>query len=153
MPEIPSRKPESEMNVASEMKHSMMVLAGPRLPSDTRESMLARAARRAGISFRQAKTFFYGEANDPRASVVERVRAAIDKANAGQEAKARAEYEHVREQIALLEQRLAALAADRHGSVPPVRLAGIVADGDLDSPVGQARRNGHLPRLPETGAQ
>lgn len=150
MPESPSRKPESEMNVASEMKHSMMVLAGPRLPSDTRESMLARAARRAGISFRQAKTFFYGEANDPRASVVERVRAAIEKANAGQEAKARAEYERVREQIALLEQRLAALAADAAGEMPSVRLAGVVSDSPVDRPMGEARRGCAVPRLPKS---
>lgn len=132
MPEIPSRKPESEMNVASEMKHSMMVLAGPRLPSDTRESMLARAARRAGISFRQAKTFFYGEANDPRASVVERVRAAIEKANAGQEAKARAEYDDIREQIAVLEQRLAALGSDVGGARAAGDQPGLVRNRALD---------------------
>jgi len=152
MPEIPSRKLESEMNVASEMKRSMMVLAGPRLPSDTRESMLARAARRAGISFRQAKTFFYGESTDPRASVVERVRAAIDKANAGQEAKARAEFEHVRDQIALLEQRLAALAADMDREDAAVGLARFVADGPLDRTVGEARRSGQVPQLPRSGA-
>lgn len=135
MPEIPSRKPESEMNVASEMKHSMMVLAGPRLPSDTRESMLARAARRAGISFRQAKSFFYGEANDPRASVVERVRAAIEKANAGQEAKARAEYDDIREQIAALEQRLAALGADAGCPGPAAGQPGLLRNRALDRPV------------------
>lgn len=135
MPEIPSRKPESEMNVASEMKHSMMVLAGPRLPSDTRESMLARAARRAGISFRQAKTFFYGEASDPRASVVERVRAAIEKANAGQEAKARAEYDEIREQIAVLEQRLAALGSDLGGARAAGDQPGLVRNSALDRAV------------------
>lgn len=120
MPESLSRKPESEMTVAAEMKEAMTVLAGQRLPSDTRESMLARAARRAGISYRQAKTFFYGESTDPRASVVERVRAAINKANTDQEAKARAEYIEISGQIALLEQRLAALAADA-GRPSPAR--------------------------------
>lgn len=81
MTEIPSTKPETEgrvvTSIALEMKHSIVLLAGHRRSSDTRESMIARAARRANISFRQAKSLFYGETRDPRASVVERVRAAI----------------------------------------------------------------------------
>lgn len=40
-------------------------VAGPRSWSDTRESWLARAARRAGISYRQAKALWYGEITDP----------------------------------------------------------------------------------------
>lgn len=46
-------------------KHSMQELvaavAGPRQWGDTRQSWLARAARRAGISYRQAKSLFYGQ--------------------------------------------------------------------------------------------
>ena len=140
------------MNVASEMKRSIVLLAGPRQDTDTRESMIARAARRAGISFRQAKTFFYGETTNPRFKVVERVRAAIENANVAQEAKARAEFERVRDQIALLEQRLAALAADMGGEGAPVRLAGVVKDSALDRPVGDARRSGQVPRLPQAEA-
>ena len=120
MLESSSRKAESEMHVALEMKQSIVLLAGARQPEDTRESMIARAARKAGISFRQAKTFFYGETTNPRSGVVERVRAAIDNANAAQEAKARDEATRIREQIALLEQRLNALAAhsDGEGAAP-----------------------------------
>lgn len=81
MTEISSTKPETEgrvvTSIALEMKHSIVLLAGHRHSSDTRESMIARAARRANISFRQAKALFYGETRDPRASVVEKVRAAI----------------------------------------------------------------------------
>lgn len=78
MPEKYSRNPESVvMSVALEMKHAIVALAGSRMPSDTRESMIARAARRADISIRQAKALFYGEYRDPRASIVEKVRAAI----------------------------------------------------------------------------
>ena len=39
-------------------------VAGPRSWSDTRESWLARAARRAGISYRQTKALFYEEITD-----------------------------------------------------------------------------------------
>ena len=65
------------MSVATEMHQSIRTLAGPRADSDTRETMLARAARRAGITSRQARALYYGEAKDPKSSVVERVRAAI----------------------------------------------------------------------------
>jgi len=140
------------MNVAAEMKQSIVLLAGPRQETDTRESMIARAARRAGISFRQAKTFFYGETTNPRVRVVERVRAAIENANVAQEAKARAEYEHVREQIAFLEQRLAALDANRAGASAPVRLSGIVTNSAVDRPMGEGRHCGQVPRLPEAEA-
>lgn len=40
-------------------------VAGPREWSDTRETWLARAARKAGISYRQCKALFYGEIADP----------------------------------------------------------------------------------------
>lgn len=152
MPESASRKTESEMNVSAEMKRSIVVLAGPRGDSDTRESMIARAARRAGISFRQAKSFFYEETTNPRFGVVARVRAAIENANLAQEAKARAEYEHVREQIELLEQRLAALGADLGGKDAPVRVQGLNRNGSPDRPMGEGRRSGQVPRLPHSGA-
>lgn len=45
------------------------VIAGPLLAGDTRESWLARAARRAGITFRQCKALYYGETSDPKVSV------------------------------------------------------------------------------------
>lgn len=45
------------------------VIAGPKLASDTRESWLARAARRAGITFRQCRALYYGETVDPKMSV------------------------------------------------------------------------------------
>lgn len=44
-------------------------IAGPMLASDTRESWLARAARRASITFRQCKALYYGETADPKHSV------------------------------------------------------------------------------------
>jgi hypothetical protein len=56
------------------------VIAGPKLPGDTGESWLARAARRAGITYRQAKALKYGETTDPKHSVASRVLSAADKA-------------------------------------------------------------------------
>jgi hypothetical protein len=63
--------------IADEMKTSIEQLCGPRDFHDTRESWLARGARRAGISYRAAKAFFYRETRNPRSSDVEAVRAAL----------------------------------------------------------------------------
>lgn len=46
------------------MRELVALVAGPRSWTDTRESWIARAARRAGISYRQAKSLFYGEITD-----------------------------------------------------------------------------------------
>ena len=61
-------------------RDEITIIAGVYQPSDTRESWLARAARKAHISFRQAKAFWYGECTDPRYSVALRVRSAADQA-------------------------------------------------------------------------
>jgi len=61
-------------------REDIAVLAGPYRPSDTRESWLARAARKARISFRQAKSLWYGECSDPKYSVAISVRGAADQA-------------------------------------------------------------------------
>ena len=68
---------ETSSTLIDEMRDAIRELAGPRSFTDTRESWLNRAARRAGISFRQAKAFHYGEAANPRVQDVEKVRAAI----------------------------------------------------------------------------
>jgi hypothetical protein len=47
------------------MRELVTAVAGPRDWADTRESWLARAARRAGISYRQMKAIWYGEITDP----------------------------------------------------------------------------------------
>lgn len=65
-------------SVALEMKRSIVALAGPRTWNETREAWIARAARKARINYRQAKALFYGETVDPKHSVVERVRTAVD---------------------------------------------------------------------------
>jgi hypothetical protein len=64
-------------SIIDEMREAIRELAGPRSFTDTRESWLSRAARRAGITFRQAKAFHYGETMNPRVADVEKVRAAV----------------------------------------------------------------------------
>lgn len=56
--------PEKSYGVLS-LRDLVAKVAGPRQWSDTREAWLARAARKAGISFRQCKALFYGEIVDP----------------------------------------------------------------------------------------
>jgi hypothetical protein len=57
-------------------------VAGPRSWSDTRESWLNRAAKRAGISFRQVKSIWYGEITDKNHRSVRLMRDAAEKYSA-----------------------------------------------------------------------
>ena len=69
-----------EMHALSDEMHDAICrLAGPRDVFDSRERWLERAARRAGISPRRAKAFFYREASAPRVQDVEAVRTAVEK--------------------------------------------------------------------------
>lgn len=123
MPETSSGKPEKPERIAKvtqaaalDMKGAILTLAGPRRDSDTREAMIARAARRAGISFRQAKSLFYGESSDPRNSVVEKVRLALGGRRSSiferQEDIARDEYQTIGADLVALAINLAALDED-----------------------------------------
>jgi hypothetical protein len=104
MPESSDGKTENvTMSVALEMKSSIVALAGARSDCDTRESMIARAARRAGIGFRIAKAFYYGETRNPRSDAVEKVRAAVRQT---QEQRARREAIELANRIATLEAAL-----------------------------------------------
>lgn len=55
-------------------------VAGPMQSGDTRESWLARAARRSRVSYRQIKSLWYGQTLDPRTSVALSVLVAAKKA-------------------------------------------------------------------------
>jgi hypothetical protein len=63
--------------VTEEMRDAIIKLAGERAFFETREVWIARAARRAGITARQAKAFFYKESPSPRHHDVEAVRLAV----------------------------------------------------------------------------
>lgn len=82
MQEKSSDKPEKssgqpEISLATAMRDSLVRLSGPRKWSDTRESWLARGARRAGITVRQAKTLFYMETQNPCGALVYQVQQAV----------------------------------------------------------------------------
>ncbi len=57
-------------------------IAGPMTSHDTRESWLARAARKSRISYRQVRALWYGQTTDPRTSVAMSVLSAAEKARA-----------------------------------------------------------------------
>lgn len=101
--------------VVAEMRESIVFLAGQRDLHATRESWLAVAARKAGITRRQAKSLFYGESPDPRASIVERVRAARGRMANEREGMAREFYRETIDRIAALEKTVAALTEDQSG--------------------------------------
>jgi di/tripeptidase len=89
-----SRNAESSMSdIVIEMHEKIALLAGDRTWHDSRDSWLSRAARNAGISYRTAKALFYKERPDPKSSVVELVRGAVEKMNREQEETARNDYE------------------------------------------------------------
>lgn len=98
---------KAEMDISIEMHSAISKLAGHRDWRDTRGRWLEKAARAAGISYRQAKSLFYGETKDPKWSVVEKVRAARDRMLAAQEAGARDDRDTI---LARLE-RLEAIAS------------------------------------------
>lgn len=106
----------SEMSLVDEMHDGIKTLAGPRQWNDTRESWLARGARAAGISFRAARAFYYREWADPRASVVDSVRAAVARQNrqSQTEATERDALQELHERIAVLESRLEKIDPEFH---------------------------------------
>lgn len=56
------------------LRDLVAVVAGPRQWSDTRESWLSRAARRAQLNYRTIKALFYAEITDPDHPSVRRLR-------------------------------------------------------------------------------
>ena len=58
---------------SSEMREAIEIVAGPRGFNDTRESQLARAARRAKVSYRTARALWYGEITDPEHKAARRM--------------------------------------------------------------------------------
>lgn len=68
------------MTGAINWKAEVTWACGPLAPGDTRESWLARGARRSRVTFRQIKSLFYEETTDPKFSVAESVRSAAAQA-------------------------------------------------------------------------
>ena len=110
--------------LAEEMKDGIVRLCGDRSVHDNRESWLARGARRAGISCRQAKSLFYAESDDPSGQVVWRVLRALKELDRKAEEKARESGGTLEGRLCAVEAALAALsrgdaAAHPHGPRAP----------------------------------
>lgn len=105
------------MSLALEMQNGIKALGADRTSSGNRESMIAHAARQAGITFRQAKTFFYAESENPRGKAIEAVRAAI--ARKEQEKAASNELTELRARIARIERLLDAASSNGHRQAHP----------------------------------
>lgn len=106
--------------IATEMRQCIVTLAGERSWAETRVRWLERAARVAGISYRAARALYYCEPHDPRASVVESVRAAIQKRNSQAEASGRDEYEVLSARLRDLENKFAEMGQDVRRPAPNV---------------------------------
>jgi hypothetical protein len=66
------------MNAASP-KTLLADLCGPREIHDSRESWLRRGARLAGVSYRQVKSIFYGEIQNPEHRAVRAIRETLER--------------------------------------------------------------------------
>lgn len=111
MLEKSSHKMENIMrSVTVEMREGVSELAGPRLFAYTRESWLARASRKSGVSYRRVKGFFYQEYTNPSALDVERIRAALKSAQPRNEA-----FEHA-DTLERAARSLETIDADFHGA-------------------------------------
>ncbi len=93
----------TEMDISLEMHTAISQLAGDRHWRDTRGRWLEKAAKATGISYRQAKSLFYGETKDPKWSVVEKVRAARHRMLETQEARARDDRNNIVARLERLE--------------------------------------------------
>jgi hypothetical protein len=68
------------MNRTVDWQSEISTIAGPIGAGDTRESWLARAARKSGSTFWHIKALFYGELKDPKYSVAYKILSAADRA-------------------------------------------------------------------------
>lgn len=69
---------EKSFSQVPNFRDLVATVAGPRGWNDTRQSWLARAAQRAGISYRQAHALFYGEITDPQSRSATKMRTAAE---------------------------------------------------------------------------
>lgn len=89
------------------MRELVATVAGPNEWSDNRKSLIAKAARQAGITFRQAKALFYGEITDPNHRSARLMRDAAER-------KAKTEATRLAEQFETIARSLGAVDQDFH---------------------------------------
>ena len=68
------------MGQAINWKDEIGAVAGPFLPTDTKQSWLARAARKCSVSIRHVQSLYYGHVTDPKFSVASTILSAADQA-------------------------------------------------------------------------
>lgn len=66
------------MDQAINWKDQIGLIAGPYLPTDTKQSWLARAARKCSLSLRHIQSLYYGHVSDPKFSVAASILCAAD---------------------------------------------------------------------------
>lgn len=104
----------SETLEPRKMREVVAVVAGPRQSTDNWETWLRRAARKANISFRQTKSLYYGEINDPHHRSARLMRDAAEQRQ--QEAGARLEARSAVARLLALRQSLIAKDPDFYRS-------------------------------------
>lgn len=74
------KKDKNVMNAIANVnwKDEIGVIAGPFQPTDTKQSWLSRAARKANVSVRYITSLYYGHVKDPRFSVASSVLSAAE---------------------------------------------------------------------------
>ncbi|EKS37789.1 hypothetical protein HMPREF9696_01739 [Afipia clevelandensis ATCC 49720] len=74
------KKDKNVMNVIANVnwKDEIGVIAGPFQPTDTKQSWLSRAARKANVSVRYITSLYYGHVKDPKFSVASSVLSAAE---------------------------------------------------------------------------
>jgi hypothetical protein len=91
------------------LRELVATVAGQREWTDTRESWLARAARQAGVSFRQIRSIWYGELTNPNAPSARKLRDAAARAG-------RAEARALAERFETMARALVAADPDFHSA-------------------------------------
>lgn len=118
------------MNRTVDWQSEISAIAGPIGSNDTRESWLARAARRSQSTFWHVKALFYGELKDPKYSVAYRILSAAEKARLEE---TRRHVEQATELYRIHAQRLEAIDPDFHREQIDVLLGAARIIGERDS--------------------
>ena len=122
------------MSQVIDWKTEIGVVAGPFLPSDTKQSWLARASRKCSVSLRHIQSLYYGHANDPKFSVASNILSAADQARIEE---ARRDVEKVAGFYRNYAQRLEAIDADFHSEQINAMLSEARAFSKQNSPGNQ----------------
>lgn len=107
------------------MRDAVSVLAGQWGPVETRESWLARAARRAGVSYRTIKAVWYGEIDNPDHKAAQQILEAAERHG-------RREAGELAARLETLTSALRAIDEDFHGPQIDALSSAVVALRVLD---------------------